>query len=382
MFDVILLIAGKGKRTKLDYNKTLYLINDKPIFKYSLDIFLKMKELNKVVLVIDKEDEDIVNEYIKDINSNKIEIVYGGLERQDSVKNGIDKCSSDVVLIHDGARAYIEEGQVQSVYDNARRYNASALAVKTTDTIRELKKGSSNIVDRNLLWNMQTPQGVNLQMFKEALKKAYEDNYYGTDDLNLLEKYFDIVPKLVEGSKKNLKFTTIDDLDYLKFILGEQKMEYRIGHSNDTHRLEAGRKLILGGVEIDYHLGLIGHSDADCIYHVVSEAIIGALGLGDIGSHFPDNDKKYKDQDSSYFVVEARKLMEKELYIINNLDLIVYAENVYLNPHINTIRDNIAKLLICDKSRINIKATRREKLGFVGREEGISAEAVVLLKKK
>lgn len=159
-------------------------------------------------------------------------------------------------------------------------------------------------------------------------------------------------------------------------------MEYKIGHSHDIHKLGEGRKLILGGVEIDYHLGLIGHSDADCVLHVVCEAIIGALGLGDIGTHFPDTDPQYKNKESSFFVLAAKDLLEKNNYEVNNLDLTVFLERPILRPYVAMIKENIARLLNVSPSLVNVKATRGEGLGYIGRGEGISAECVVLIKKK
>ncbi|NLD27000.1 MAG: 2-C-methyl-D-erythritol 2,4-cyclodiphosphate synthase, partial [Acholeplasmataceae bacterium] len=157
-------------------------------------------------------------------------------------------------------------------------------------------------------------------------------------------------------------------------------MDYRIGHSHDTHRLGKNRKLILGGVEIDYPLGLIGHSDADCVLHVVSEAIIGALGLGDLGTHFPDTDPRYRDIASFYFVQEAKRMLLENNYQLVNLDLTVYLEKPILSPYLPLMRKNIAQLLEVAENRINLKATRGEGLGFIGRGEGISAECVVLIK--
>jgi len=158
-------------------------------------------------------------------------------------------------------------------------------------------------------------------------------------------------------------------------------MDYRIGHSHDTHRLVENRKLVLGGVEIDYPYGLLGHSDADCVLHVVCEAIIGALGLDDIGTHFPDTDPKYKGVSSRVFVEEAYKLMSNRGYELNNLDLTIFIEKPILKPYINKMKENIATLLHTAMENINIKATRGEGLGFIGRGEGVSSECVVLLKK-
>ena len=155
----------------------------------------------------------------------------------------------------------------------------------------------------------------------------------------------------------------------------------RIGQSTDIHQLGENRKLILGGVELCHYLGLVGHSDADVLLHVIAEAIIGALGLGDLGSHFPDTDIKYKDISSMELLKHVNQLMLKEGYTINNIDSLIIIESPKLSPYINKMKKNIAKVLACSENQINVKATRGEKLGYVGREEGVMAQAVVLLKR-
>ncbi|MCK9536480.1 MAG: 2-C-methyl-D-erythritol 2,4-cyclodiphosphate synthase [Bacilli bacterium] len=159
-------------------------------------------------------------------------------------------------------------------------------------------------------------------------------------------------------------------------------MEYKIGHSRDVHRLARGRKLILGGIAIDYPLGLVGHSDADCVLHTVAESIIGALGLGDLGTHFPDNDPKYLGITSSYFIETVRDLLERYKYEICNLDITVILEKPVLAPYINLMRENISRLLQISPSVVNVKATRNEGLGYIGKGEAIAAECVVLIMKK
>ncbi len=156
---------------------------------------------------------------------------------------------------------------------------------------------------------------------------------------------------------------------------------YRIGHSKDVHRLVKNRKLILGGVEIPFELGLLGHSDADVVLHAVSEAIIGALGKGDLGTLFPDTDIKYEGMDSSFFVSETYKMMVNEGYVINNIDITIYIEKPVLIKYKPLMRENIARLLNCDIENVNVKATRGEGLGYIGNMEGISAECVVMLVK-
>lgn len=157
---------------------------------------------------------------------------------------------------------------------------------------------------------------------------------------------------------------------------------FRIGQSIDIHQLVEGRDLYIGGVKIDHDKGLLGHSDADVLLHAIIESIIGALGLGDIGKHFPDTDPQYKGISSMVLLEHCYQLMNQEGYEINNLDSIIMFEAPKMAPHIQKMRENVASKLHCDVSQINIKATRGEKLGFVGRQEGMVAQAVVLLRKK
>jgi len=156
----------------------------------------------------------------------------------------------------------------------------------------------------------------------------------------------------------------------------------RIGHSKDVHRLVAGRPLILGGLEIDHHLGLHGHSDADVLIHVVIESIIGALALGDIGKHFPDTDPTYKGANSMDLLLATKKMLDESAYKIGNLDATIYAEQPKMRPHIDQMRANIAQSLNISLNQVNVKATRGEGMGFVGRGEGMGAECVVLLLNK
>lgn len=219
MFDAILLIAGKGQRSGLSYNKILYKIDGKPLFRYSLETFLSCQDCHKVIIVTTKDDYEQVYTAVRDLDLSRIEFTYGGDHRQDSVACGIEKCSSKVVLIHDGARPLIEKNHIINVYEGALIYSSAVLAVKTVDTIKELKDGKLNTLNRDSLWNIQTPQGVDLKKFKKALTRAKTDKYYGTDDVSLLEKYYDISPKIIQGSYRNIKATNPEDLDYVKYLI-------------------------------------------------------------------------------------------------------------------------------------------------------------------
>ena len=156
----------------------------------------------------------------------------------------------------------------------------------------------------------------------------------------------------------------------------------RIGQSTDIHQLVKGRKLILGGVEIEHEMGLLGHSDADALLHAIAESILGALALGDLGKHFPDTDERYKDMNSLGMLRQVFKIMEEKGDAIGNLDAMIMIERPKMAPHIPAMRKHVAEALCCDMEQVSIKATRGEKLGFVGREEGVQAQCVVLLHKK
>ena len=156
----------------------------------------------------------------------------------------------------------------------------------------------------------------------------------------------------------------------------------RIGQSTDIHQLVKGRKLILGGVEIEHEMGLLGHSDADALLHAIAESILGALALGDLGKHFPDTDERYKDMNSLWMLRQVYKIMEEKGYAFGNLDAMIMIERPKMAPHIPAMRKHVAEALCCDMEQVSIKATRGEKLGFVGREEGVQAQCVVLLHKK
>lgn len=158
--------------------------------------------------------------------------------------------------------------------------------------------------------------------------------------------------------------------------------EFRIGHGYDVHKLVEGRRLILGGVEIPHTLGLLGHSDADVLVHAVMDALIGAMALGDIGKHFPDNDNAYLDISSLKLLERVRALLDERGYTVSNIDATVIAQRPKLAPHIDTMVGNIARTLDIDLTRVNVKATTEEHLGFTGREEGIAAHAVALIEKK
>ena len=366
----VLLMAGSSIRFNDNKNKNFYEVHKKPLFLYSLDILNNHKLINDIYLVVKKEEYEEVKELVNFNYDNKIKIIIGGLTRGESVKNAIKELDSDIVLIHDAARPLVTPNDIDNIIDSLKESDCATLYHKVYDTIKETKD-SVKTINRDYLKAVTTPQAFKKDLYNDILLNNDEI----TDEISLFEK--DKKVAFVLETRNNLKVTTKEDLDYIEYLL--MNKSYKVGHSFDFHTVSKNRDLILGGVKFDTDFGLLGHSDADVVYHAVTEAILGALSLGDIGTHFPDTDNKYLNMDSSYFVKEAVKLLEKENYTIENIDVIIYLEEPNLKNYKVQMAKNIKQLT--NASYVNVKATTLEKKGPIGAKEGIASEAVILIKK-
>ena len=373
--NAILLMAGSSTRANLPCNKIMYKINQKPLFCYSLEKLITLKEeinLNKIIIVTNKElieeTNDIINQYNMDI-----EIITGGKTRTESVRNAV-KISKDVdaVIIHDAARPLTNIEDIKNISLNTNK--VGTLYHKVTDTIKQ-KDIMTTTLDRSSLYAVTTPQYFDKELFETILNPVIDDEYI-TDETMLFEDMYKI--EYFEETSTNIKATTKEDIEYITYLLTHNK-EYKIGHSFDFHPFEENRKLILGGIDIPSPFGLKGHSDADVVYHSVSEAILGALSQGDLGTHYPDNDNKYLNIDSSYFVKDVNSKLINENYRIVNIDIIIYLEKPSLKNYKKQIVNNLKKILDCEY--INVKATTLEKQGLIGTNQGIGVESVVLIQK-
>lgn len=404
---VIIAAAGMGRRLGGPIPKQFMDIGGQPVIVKTLKVFEAMDEIDHIFIVTNEEYMEHCEKLTKEYGINKLTaIIKGGAERQDSVYNalkaaaeigeacagcsdaaaGSDSCSKsiDYVLIHDGARPFVTPEVVINVLAGVMQSGAAVACVPMKDSLRRLSAGGGDViggadrdasadkvscaVDRSEYFAVQTPQGFETSALLHAYEKAYEEGYYGTDDASLAERAgMDVA--IVDGDYANIKITTREDLP----------MEYRVGTGFDVHKFEENRKLILGGVDIPYEKGLAGHSDADVLVHALMDALLGAAALGDIGRHFPDTDQQYKGISSLKLLEHVGTLLADEGYAIGNVDVTVIAQAPKIAPHIEAMRDNIAEILKLEKSRINIKGTTTEKLGFTGRKEGIAAEAVCAL---
>lgn len=363
----IITAAGKGSRMGASLPKQFLKISGRTILEHGILPFEEAEFIDEILVVTGKESVEFCEELCKGFKKVK-RVLAGGKERQDSVNNALEGVAEGLVLIHDGARPYITEDVIFNVLEDAYKAGAAVAAVPVKDTIRQQTEEGGKTLKRDQLYSVQTPQGFRVELIKEAFKKAYEDGFYGTDDAGLVDRMGREVV-ISQGSYANIKITTKEDMP----------VEVRVGIGFDVHRLVEGRKCIICGVDIPFEKGLLGHSDADVALHALMDAMLGAAALGDIGKHFPDTDPKYKGISSIKLLKYVNEFIAEEGYTLGNADVTIMAQKPKMLPHIAQMRENIAEALNIPLNAINVKATTTEKLGFVGREEGIAAEAVCIL---
>lgn len=357
----IIAAAGSGSRMGSRLPKQYMRAGGEVILHKTAAVFASCNIIDQIIVVADSAYMELCGQVLSDIEHR---IAAGGSQRQDSVYEGLKLADSDIVLIHDGARPFVTHDIIERVTAAAAEHKAAVCAVMPKDTIRTVE----HTLRRDSLYAVQTPQGFDTKTIRAAYEAAYADGFYGTDDAGIAENA-GINVAIVSGSYDNIKITTREDLP----------METRAGTGYDVHRLTEGRRLILGGVDIPFEKGLLGHSDADVLIHAVMDALLGAAALGDIGKLFPDTDEQYKGISSIELLKNVRAAIAEAGFSIGNIDATVVAQRPKLAPYIETMRGNIAEALDIDTDRVSVKATTTENLGFTGRQEGIEAQAVCIL---
>lgn len=381
---IVILMAGSSSRMNLNYHKVLYYINNKPLFLYSLDKFLLLKETLKqevkfdITLVIAESDFDEVKDIVSiDYQNEEISFLIGGVTRQESVKKALSSIKDvDYVLLHDAARPLFEIDDVNCLIEEIIKYEnniCGSLCHNITDTTKIRVNDQYQTVDRESLLGITTPQIFSFDLVNIIINNQKDV----TDEISIFDNT-EVKVIYQKESCPNLKVTTQQDLAFINFYL-TKKQDYRIGHSLDYHPFTPSRPLILSGVKIPYDWGLAGHSDADVVYHSLTEALLGAMSLGDIGTYFSDNDDKYLNIDSSYFVKEIKKMLDERCYQVVNVDIMIYIEKPNLKLYKPQMVNNIKTLL--DNPYVSIKATTMEKTGVIGTSQGIAVETVVLIVK-
>jgi 2-C-methyl-D-erythritol 4-phosphate cytidylyltransferase / 2-C-methyl-D-erythritol 2,4-cyclodiphosphate synthase len=366
------------------------------VLEWSLRALLAEPRIHAIVVVLAAGDSHWPQVAAK-LNSPKLLTAIGGAQRQDSVMNGLDFLSSraaadDWVLVHDAARPCLNSSDIRALADaldnqsNAGAANGSVsdvagavLAAPIVDTVRRVLPGGVETVDRTGLWRALTPQVFAFVPLRRALQDAARAGVAVTDEAQAMER-IGVRAVLVSGSPFNIKLTRAEDLGVAAGILkmGESS-HMRVGQGMDVHAFGEGDHVVLGGVRIAHSQGVVAHSDGDVVIHALCDALLGAMGDGDIGQHFPDTDARYRGADSRVFLrVVAERMKTAGLHLVN-ADITVLAEAPRVAAHRSAMAANLAHDLGAPVQLINIKATTTERLGFIGRKEGLAAMASVLL---
>ena len=386
-FAALIVAAGRGSRAGRNGlpAKQYALLVGVPVLARGLRPFVTHPLIKEIAVVIHPEDVDLYQESVTPVSDRLCPPVMGGATRQESVRLGLEALvarSPSGVLIHDAARPFVDEATITRVLDGLGRYAGVIAAEPVTDTLK--RTGSDNplitgTIERAGLWRAQTPQGFRFDAILAAHRKAAAAGERSfTDDAGLAE-WAGLDVAVVRGSGLNMKLTSPEDFAMAERLAAAPAFEPRMGTGFDVHRFVGGDHVWLCGVRIDHDATLEGHSDADAPLHALTDAILGALGDGDIGQHFPPSDPKWKGAASRLFVEDAARRVRARGGRITNVDITVLSERPKIGPHRPAMQQAVAAMLGIDPSRVGIKATTTERLGFTGRGEGLAAMASATL---
>ena len=372
-FSLIILAGGNSHRFKSNIGKPYQKIAGKSLIEICVIKASQFKQIKKIILVYNRKD----SKRVKSLKLNNVQLVKGGSNRQQSTYNALKylkyKSNISKVLIHDVARPNFSLKLFRSIIKKMKNARAVVPKIKIQDAVKQIID-SSNVEyilgkKRNNLFLTQTPQAFNL----EEIFKLHKNNYlkYRDDDISL---YMDLNKvNFIEGEKNNFKITDQSDFKNLKNIF---KSRINVGIGFDVHRLVPKRKLYLAGLKIKSSLGTLGHSDGDPVLHSVTDAILGACKMGDIGQLFSDKSKRFKNIRSTILLQEVMKKIKEKNYFVNNLDINIITQTPKIKKYKNRMINNIAKLCEINKEQINIKGKTTEKLGVIGKEKAIACEVI------
>ena len=383
---VTAVLVAAGSSTRMGFDKLSFDLGGETVVQRSIRAFAECPLVDEIVLVAGKNREFLEQQAA--VCQKPVQVVPGGATRAESAKNGVLAASGEIVAVHDAARPFVSEAVIEAALNAAALCGAAAPAVPVKDTVKTAKRGDGKTVpegcsvtetpDRSTLYAVQTPQCFDRAAYLAALDELDEEKArLVTDDCSLFELTGRPV-QLTQGDYANLKITTREDLPRPEQKEGTNK---RIGHGYDVHRLVEGRKLILGGVEVPFEKGLLGHSDADVLAHAVMDAVLGAAALGDIGKHFPDTDPEYSGADSLKLARRVAEILHENGWKIENIDSTILCQRPKLAAYIPAMREKLAEAFGLPVDAVSVKATTEEHLGFTGEGLGIAAHAVALIEK-
>ncbi|VAV97365.1 2-C-methyl-D-erythritol 4-phosphate cytidylyltransferase / 2-C-methyl-D-erythritol 2,4-cyclodiphosphate synthase [hydrothermal vent metagenome] len=372
----IVLGAGSGKRAGLGRPKQFESVLGNPMIRYSVEAFLSHPNIDRLWVVIAKGQEQLLSDALEGLHP--FDYVEGGTTRQQSVFNGLkairDSGGTHSVLIHDAARPFLTHQVIDRLLDSLSDNPSAIPVIPTIDTTIKVNDGlMQDVVDRSALWRVQTPQAFRFEKLFSA-HESWAAEKEATDDAQIMRGSGHDVA-IVEGDERLKKFTTAQDFHGASKTMNQ----VRTGMGFDVHQLSSGEELWIGGVKIDHEKGLAGHSDADVLLHALTDALLGTIGAGDIGDHFPPDNPQWRGTPSRKFVEYAASLIKQKGGIINNVDMTIICEAPKIKPYRKEICENISIMLDLLPDRVSVKATTTEGLGFTGRREGIAAQAIATI---
>lgn len=383
---VLIVAAGRGSRFGGEVPKQYRTLGGRPILARTLAAFAGALPEARLAVVIHPDDRDLYETAVSALPASAARRLaapaQGGPTRQDSVRNGLEQLVDEarkIVLIHDAARPFVESDLIHRACAAAARFGAAVPGFAVTDTIKSVDADGMVVGTpaRATLRAVQTPQAFDFELLLAAHRAAAGLEL--TDDAAVAERAGHRV-HVFEGDAGNMKITTAADLEAAERRLAGELSDIRVGQGFDVHAFEPGDRVWLGGVAIPHDRKLEGHSDADVLMHAITDALLGALADGDIGSHFPPSDPRWKGAASSIFLAYAADRVRARGGMIANIDATIVAERPKVGPHRDAIRARLAEVMKISADRVAIKATTSERLGFTGREEGIVAMATATVR--
>lgn len=385
---VILLAAGQGSRlSQLQTKKQFLIWKGQPLFWHSAKVFARNPYIVGITFVFPEEEISKYQSLVMQLENHddlgiNTQIVSGGLNRQDSVFSGIQSLfsSSKAVLIHDAARPFISSKLIQNIINALIQGSKAAIPViPINDSLKHVHKDKITTLPRDKIFRVQTPQGFILETISQAHHLARENHWQSTDDAALIENMGEDI-ELVNGEEENIKITTAQDLMFLEENQKSKVISWS-GWGYDVHRFGSARPMKLAGIPITNGPKIEAHSDGDVLLHAVIDALLGCLGQGDIGDHFPDDDLRYKNISSSIMLAEVLNMVEKRSITIAHLDATLICQTPKLASWKRQIKENLSRLLNLPPQKVNLKATTEEGLGFTGDKKGIKAVALITVHK-
>lgn len=365
----LIVAGGRGSRFGDSGPKQYQLLAGKPIIHHTINRYLRHPEIDHIMVAIHRDDEDLFASSIEALDT--VSFCFGGADRQSSVLNGLEALVAHTparVLIHDAARPLVSAAAISGVLKAIGPKVGALAAIPVVDTLKRL---SGETVDRTDLWRAQTPQGF---MFDEILQAHRACAGQSLTDDTAVAQSCGIEIHMVESSEDNFKITYPHDMERAARLL--ERRESRTATGYDVHRIDLAKStMMLCGVELDCGFGLTDHSNADVALHALTDALLGTIGAGDIGDHFPPSDEQWRGASSDRFLAHAGTLVRARDGEISNVDVTIVCERPKIGPHKQQMKGRIGEILNISPDRVSVKATTTEKLGATGRGEGIAAQA-------